>query len=627
MADRYWVGGTANWDATAGTKWATTSGGAGGAAVPTASDNTFFDAASGAVTVSKTSAGATASLDFTGFAGTFSGASNMSVTGDFIVDGGMAWSYNGTLTFSGGGSKTITTNGKALSITGVNFSNAGATWTFTDDFILNRNGTTSVTYTSGTLVWGTNTMYITAYSVDIQGAWSFNNLDITMLSVVNSTVVTLNNNIVVAGTLSLAGFDSDRRRLFLRSTVAGTPRTITVGTLGTVSDVDCRDIVAAGASSPWDLSAISGGSGDCGGNTDITFSTPDDFYWFGASSNWYTLSRWYMGTGGSGGSASRLPLPQDTAIFDSNAHGSSISVSMDQTRYPAINATYSGLTLTNSSITELYGDVTIDAAVTLSISSASTTDIFARQGTRYIDTNNKIWNTPVAIHAYGGGTVVLNSSFTSGTARTFSITSGTFDANDYDVTIGSIGFTGVLTRHIDFGDGTWTLGTTGTLAAISGAGFTVAGGASLILINNAAATARTFQSGGLAFHNIRAEGAGAYTLNFTGGGTYNDIDVDTSVTSKIVQFTQSTTSTLLGDIISNASSGKTLTLKSTTATNATLSKASGTISLDWAVITDLTATGGANFYYGTNSTITDSPGWNAAPVASATRAFALLGVG
>ena len=29
MADRYWVGGTASWDGTAGTKWATTSGGAG----------------------------------------------------------------------------------------------------------------------------------------------------------------------------------------------------------------------------------------------------------------------------------------------------------------------------------------------------------------------------------------------------------------------------------------------------------------------------------------------------------------------------------------------------------------------------------------------------------------------
>jgi hypothetical protein len=43
MADRYWVGGTATWDGTAGSKWATTSGGAGGASVPTTNDDVYFD--------------------------------------------------------------------------------------------------------------------------------------------------------------------------------------------------------------------------------------------------------------------------------------------------------------------------------------------------------------------------------------------------------------------------------------------------------------------------------------------------------------------------------------------------------------------------------------------------------
>jgi hypothetical protein len=71
MANRYWVGGTANWDATAGTKWATTSGGAGGAAVPTAADDVYLDAASGAVTVTITGVDAVCrSIDCTGFTGT-----------------------------------------------------------------------------------------------------------------------------------------------------------------------------------------------------------------------------------------------------------------------------------------------------------------------------------------------------------------------------------------------------------------------------------------------------------------------------------------------------------------------------------------------------------------------------
>ena len=69
MSDRYWVGGTANWDGTAGTKWATTSGGAGGASVPTSADNVYFDANSGAVTVTVSISAPCKNLDFSGFTG------------------------------------------------------------------------------------------------------------------------------------------------------------------------------------------------------------------------------------------------------------------------------------------------------------------------------------------------------------------------------------------------------------------------------------------------------------------------------------------------------------------------------------------------------------------------------
>lgn len=69
MADRFWVGGSATWDATAGSKWATTTGGAGGAAVPTAADDVYFDGNStGPITLSGTSV--CRSLDMTGYAGT-----------------------------------------------------------------------------------------------------------------------------------------------------------------------------------------------------------------------------------------------------------------------------------------------------------------------------------------------------------------------------------------------------------------------------------------------------------------------------------------------------------------------------------------------------------------------------
>ena len=73
MANRYWVGGTATWNATAGTKWALTTGGAGGQAVPTSADTVFFDANSGANTITLGISPTVVSITMTGFTGTFDG--------------------------------------------------------------------------------------------------------------------------------------------------------------------------------------------------------------------------------------------------------------------------------------------------------------------------------------------------------------------------------------------------------------------------------------------------------------------------------------------------------------------------------------------------------------------------
>ena len=43
MANRYWVGGSGIWDSTNTANWSATTGCAGGASVPTSSDDVFFD--------------------------------------------------------------------------------------------------------------------------------------------------------------------------------------------------------------------------------------------------------------------------------------------------------------------------------------------------------------------------------------------------------------------------------------------------------------------------------------------------------------------------------------------------------------------------------------------------------
>jgi hypothetical protein len=113
MAARYWVGGTANWDFTAGTKWALTSGGVGGQAVPTSLDDVFFDAASGASTVTPSSGSAVAlSLTCTGFTGTFTGTGGIDVYGNLTLAAGMTLA--GSVRWRMFATGTVTTAGKTL---------------------------------------------------------------------------------------------------------------------------------------------------------------------------------------------------------------------------------------------------------------------------------------------------------------------------------------------------------------------------------------------------------------------------------------------------------------------------------------------------------------------------------
>lgn len=149
MASRYWVGGTASWDGTAGSKWALTSGGAGGQAVPTSSDDVFFDASSGANTVTIASGNTGAkSITCTGFTGTLAGSSAISVSGSVLFVAGMTVTYTGTLSIIASG--TLTTASKTLSALTINGS--GITVVVSGNLIVSG----TLTLTLGTLDCATN---------------------------------------------------------------------------------------------------------------------------------------------------------------------------------------------------------------------------------------------------------------------------------------------------------------------------------------------------------------------------------------------------------------------------------------------------------------------------------------
>jgi hypothetical protein len=115
MANRYWVGGTGNWNTSNTANWSATSGGGGGASVPTSSDNAYFNGSSGAGTVTITSTVPCNDLDCTGFTGTIAGtnANTLDVYRDFILNASMTWACAVTINMRGSGTY-LSLNGAVL---------------------------------------------------------------------------------------------------------------------------------------------------------------------------------------------------------------------------------------------------------------------------------------------------------------------------------------------------------------------------------------------------------------------------------------------------------------------------------------------------------------------------------
>jgi hypothetical protein len=147
-------------------------------------------------------------------------------------------------------------------------------------------------------------------------------------------------------------------------------------------------------------------------------------------------------------------------------------------------------------------------------------------------------------------------------------------------------------------------------------GLTVSGlGATLTMTN---ASAKTFAGGSANWGAITLDQGDAGQLTISGSNTFANISNSYNATAATsIRFTSGTTQTVL-DFTAAGTSGKVLTIDSTTpGTAATLSKATGTVSVDYLSIQDSTATGGATWYAGSNSTnVSGNTGWvfDAAPI-------------
>lgn len=295
MANRFWVGGTAAWNGTAGTKWATTSGGAGGAAVPTNADDVFFDAASGAAAVTITGTRDAKTLTLTGFTGSFAGTGLDGVdVGGSVTLGGVSIAgstllinitANATITSGGGHFGTLAVSAGTATLADALICDSALQVALTGTFDANDQSVTIATYSgasaTATLIMGSGLWTVSSQWIVTAGIFTPETSTIKMTGTggfigggktYNNIWFTANNTITGANTFTDLRID------------AGVTVTFTAGTTTTVTSLTWNgtpgSLVTVQSSSAGSAFTLSDASG---GNTVVYASIKDSTATGGAS--------------------------------------------------------------------------------------------------------------------------------------------------------------------------------------------------------------------------------------------------------------------------------------------------------------------------------------------------------
>lgn len=591
--------------------------------MPGSGDDVTFDSNSGAsatVTITASANANTITINKSDLTLTHSAGSTVvglvTLTTGTLNTNGQTCSWGG-LSSTNSNTRTLTLGASAITLTSTSTPwDTGTTtnMTFnanTSSITVGPAGVTSGTATmnAGNLTYNSVTFAVTGTTTQtgqLTGSSpTFANLTITG-NATTGAGLTLGTNITVTTSLSITGVNANTQRMFLSGTPIGTARTITNNSSGTTTftNLDLRDITGAG-SVVWNLASISGNSGDCGGNSGITFTAARNLFWVGNTGNWSGASKWSLTTGGTANQSN--PLAQDNLTFDASSFSATGQTVTINTPRAGKNIDFTNVTnsptlatsLSAAAVTRIYGSVTLIPAMSVSGTGALA---FEGRGSNTFTTASlaNLWGLTVAAP---GGTLTLNGDFITSTvgasvtcaAGTLAATSGNVTASAFQLSSNS---NPAVAKILNMGSGTWTTYGTGFVwNTASAASLTINAQTSTIVIGDTTATSKTFSGQAFTYNVITITGDNVSitgnntiaTLNVNNAGLANGLKIGTTSTQTITNFN------------TNGSAGN-LAILTSTATFATLSKSSGIVSVDYMNIANSHATGGATFYAGAHST-------------------------
>jgi hypothetical protein len=518
-------------------------------------------------------------------------------------------------------SGTLDTNNYALDIYGLS-SDATANLTLGSSSVIVRSSSAYLVGwqfdSGGTLSAGTSTLNVgyafggggkTYYDVNLQGAApyspvttmtganTFHNLTRVGAATLTDSFsfaadITVTNNLYFNG-------NTNPNRMLVKSSTLHTQRTITVNNAVTANYVDFIDIVGAGSAS-WNLSAITGGSGDAGNNSGITFTVAKTVYHVtGAGGYNWSANHWASASGGTANFVN-YPLPQDTATFDTVSMTIvGVVLTLDAPRLPSIDA----LAVTNNPTftttnAYLYGSLKLGT-----LSWTVTTTYFYMPATyptlSGTITGNVIFDTWIGQISLSGNTVI------SGDAT---LLSGVLDLNSYNMTASTfISTTTTYVRTLLMGSGLFTVNSTAVAFKwyVATTNLTIVPETSTIVFTSTGTNTGTFVGAGKTYYNFTIQGSGVYTVAFGDANTFNNIVIDRSVAAKSISgnFTETVSGLAIpvhGVVV-------------VTITNVDFLKSSGVVATDYINFNGgantSTAGGGATFYAGSHSITAPQTGW------------------
>ena len=467
MADRYWRGGTGTWNTTLTTNWSATSGGSGGASVPTASDNVIFDQAA---TYNVTMTGVLACLSITVSAGTVSFITGttptLQVNGSMSLVSGTVWTSTGAITFNSTTTgQTITTNGTTIS-GAITFNGTGGGWTLGS--ALTTLATLTTTLTAGALSLNnfnlTTGIFSSTNSNTRSIAFGTGNIILTITTAA-STVVSM--AIATGFTYTSSGTFGSGTGCF-QATMSAT-RTFTFGTTGGSTSnapnlyLDSGASVATITTAGWWNEINFGTTSFTIGTTNLNLNS---LYSVSSTAVLTTLTATMVGTGTVDTNATIGPLVINstngtTTIADNATTNVTTCTITSGTLYLPSSAstltcsstfTMNGGTLNNLGVINCTTFTLGAATYTMSTGTITPSTSFVTNNASSAFTYSGGTLSTVATFTQTNGTVTFNNSYSLTAIGTYTLTAGTLVlARGSTLNTGIFSSTGAGVRSIGFG--------------------------------------------------------------------------------------------------------------------------------------------------------------------------------